>query len=242
MATPTRFPSGVTNQSVNDRHGQLPIPDPLKWQVYYNDFNAFSADDWLATVVDTDTDSANARTIDATAGGVLNAKTDNNAADSINLALGGAGAEPFVLQSGKKAILTAKFSSTDVDKNFLAIGLAPISDVDLHGGLPNDHFLFRVDTADANVDFSVSNDGTATTSLAIGTVADYAEGTNNLTEVTAYFDGKDDIKLFVNNAHVGTVAATNLPSEAMTLQMELHNSDTGADALAVDYVLVAIER
>lgn len=242
-STPTRFPSGVTTVSASDRLRHLGFPDPTKWQTYFNDFNAFNSGEWLATVVDTDTGGGAARTIDATGGGVLNILNEDNAADSTNLALGAAGAEPFKFVSGKKAVLLAKFSSTDVDKNFLAVMLAPISDVDLQGGLPADHFGFRVDTTDANIDFTTAVNSSATTSLAIGTVSDYAEGTNNLTEVCAVWDGSTYVELYVDNVYVGRVdASSNVPDTEVTLQLEIHNSDAAADAMAVDYVLVAFER
>lgn len=238
-----RIPAGITNVAADDRLKMLPFPDPTKWQTYFNDFHVYNATDWLVTVVDTDTDGAAARTIDATAGGVLNILNNNNTADSTNLALGGTGAEPFVLTLGKRAYFMAKFSSTDVDKNFMFVGLAPISDVELQGGLPSDHFGFRVDTADANIDFTAAINSSPTTSLAIGTVADYVEGTNNLTEVCAYLDEKGTVHLYVDNVLVGSVdVSANIPNQELTLQFEMHNSDGAADAMAVDYVLVAVER
>lgn len=244
MSSPARFPNGVTNVSPNGAFSSLPFPSPVKYQTYFNDFHVYNATDWLVTSVDTGVAGAAARTIDATAGGVLNILNDNNALDSTQLALGGTGAEPFKLTVGKKFWLAAKFSSSDVDKNFLAIGLAS-TDTDLEGGLPQDVVLFRVDTADANIDFVIGKGATASTTTAIGTVADYVEGTNNLTEVMAYYDGKGTVFLYVNDALVDKidVATTDfIPDTDLTLVMEIHNSDAAADFMAVDWVLVAVER
>lgn len=244
MPSPTRFPNGITNVSPTSAFASLPFPSPIAYQTYFNDFHTYAAGDWLVTVVDTDTDGAAARTIDATAGGVLNILNNNNALDSTQLALGGTGAEPFKLTAGKKFWVGAKFSSTDADKNFLAIGLAS-TDTDLQGGLPQDVVLFRVDTADANIDFVIGKGASASTTAAIGTISDYAEGTNNLTEVLAYYDGAGKVYLFVDGAAVGTVdvATTDyIPDTDLTLVMEIHNSDGAADAMAVDWVLVAVER
>lgn len=244
MGVTTRFPDGVTNVNKISPFNGLSIPFPGVIQHYFNDFNAYSSSDWLETVVDTDADSANARSIDATAGGVLNILLDNNAADSTNLALGGAGAEQFLLSLSKKAWLAAKFSSTDVDKNYLAIALAPISDVDLQGGLPNDHIAIKVDAADANIDISISKDGTASTSNAVGTLSNYAEGTNNLTEVVVYYNGRGIAEIYVDSVKKAelNVASTLPDDEELTLQMEVHNSDAAADAMAVDWVFVGVER
>lgn len=243
MAAPTRFPNGVTNVNKKDPFGQLPFLDPTKVQTYFNDFHAYSADDWLETTVDTDVDGSDARTIDATAGGVLNILNNDNAADSTNLALGGTGAEPFLLPTGKRAWLGAKFSSTDVDKNFLAIGLVPVSNVDLQGGLGNDHVAIKVDSANAEIDVSVSKDGTATTETNVGTLSDYSEGTNNLTEVVLFYNGSDEIEVWVDGTKKASLVTDNWPDdEEMTLQMEIHNSDAAADAMAVDWVLAAVER
>lgn len=244
MGTPTRFPNGITNVSPASAFASLPFPSPVAYQTYFNDFHTYQADDWLVTVVDTDADGLAARTIDATPGGVLNILNNNNAADSTQIALGGTGAEPFKVTIGKKFWVGAKFSSTDVDKNFLAIGLAS-TDTDLQGGLPQDVILFRVDTADADIDFVISKGASASTTTAIGSLSDYAEGTNNLTEVLAYYDGKGSVFLYVDGARVATVdvATTDyIPDTDMTLVIEAHNSDGAADAMAVDWVLVAIER
>lgn len=245
MPNPQRYPSGVTS----DKNGPLSdvgfgVFNPLKWQVYFNDFNTYAPDEWVETVVDTDTDAGNARTIDATAGGVLNILLDDNAADSTNLRLGSdAGAEQFLLPAGKKAVFGAKFSSTDVDKNYLAVALVSGTDVDFQGGLPNDHIAIKVDAADANIDISVSKDGTATTSTAVGTVSDYSAGTNDLTEVVLYYNGRDAVEVYVDQVKVATLASTNWPdNEEMGLGVEIHNSDAAADAMAVDWLLVAVER
>lgn len=244
MATPTRFPKGVTNEGPGDAFYKLAFPNPLKWHVYYNDFNAYSADDWLETVVDTDVDSGDTRTIDATAGGVLNILNNDNAADSTNLRLGGDdSAEQFLLPTGKQAYLGAKFSSTDVDKNYLAVALVEGTDVDLEGGLPNDHVAIEVDGTDANIDISVSKDGTTTTSTAVGTVSDYSPGTNNLTEVVLYYNGDDKIEVFVDDEKKATLATDNWPDdEELALEIEIHNTDAAADSMAVDWVMVAVER
>lgn len=245
MSTPVRYTSGATSEK------NAPFADvgfglfnPRKWHIYFNDFNAYSADDWLETVVDTDNDTNNSRTIDATAGGVLKILNDDNAADSTNLRLGGANTvEQFLLPTGKKAVLGAKFSSSDVDKNYLAVALVEGTDVDLQGGLPNDHVAIEVDSTDANIDISVSKDGSATTQAAVGTVSDYTAGTNDLTEVVLYYNGSDEIQVFVDGTKVNTLATTNWPDdEELALEMEIHNSDGAADFMAVDWVLVASER
>lgn len=243
MASPARFPNGVTNVGPSDPFAQFLSVSPLKMQMYFNDFHTYNATDWLVTLVDTDTDSGDTRTIDATEGGVLNILNNDAAADSTNLALGGAGAEPFLMTAGKKAWIGARFSSGDVSETFMAIGLAPISDVDLAGGLPADHIIIKVDTNDGNVDVSISKDSVATTATAVGTVTDYSEGTNDLTEVVLYYDGRNEVQVFVDGVKVTTMSAATWPDdEEMTLQMEVHNSEAVADNMVVDWVLVAKQR
>ena len=244
MGAPTRFPNGMTNVGKTDPFGRLGVPSPIKWQMYFNDFHAYSADDWLETVVDTDVDGNDTRTIDATAGGVLNIANNDNSSDSTNLRLGGDNsAEQFLLPTGKQAYLAAKFSSTDVDKNYLAVALVEGTDVDLQGGLPNDHVAIQVDGTDANIDISISKDGTATTESAVGTVSDYTEGTNDLTEVVLYYNGSDEVQVFVDGSKAATMATDNWPDdEELALEMEIHNTDAAADSMAVDWVMVAVER
>jgi len=76
-------------------------------------------------------------------------------------------------------------------------------------------------------------------------VADYAEGTNNLTEVMAYYDGKGTVRLYVDGVltnEVDVATTDYIPDTELTLAMEIHNSDAAADAMAVDYVFVCVER
>lgn len=244
MSSPARFPNGVTNVGPTSAFGSLPFPSPVAYQTYFNDFHTYQADDWLVTVVDTDTGGGATRTIDATAGGVLNILNEDNALDSTQLALGGTGAEPFRLSTTKKFWLGAKFSSGDVSEVAMFIGLAS-TDTDLTGGLPQDVVLFRVDTDDANIDFVIGKGATPSTTAAIGTVSDYAEGTNNLTEVLAYYDGKGKVTLFVDGVKTNEidVASTDyIPDTDLTLIMEVHNSEAVADNMAVDWVFVCVER
>jgi hypothetical protein len=49
MASPTRFPAGVSTQPVGTSLGQYPLPDPTETTNCFYDFNAYAAADWTVT-------------------------------------------------------------------------------------------------------------------------------------------------------------------------------------------------
>lgn len=241
--TPSRLQNGVTNVAANSPFSMLGFLAPMLWISYFNDFLTFVPDEWLATVVDTDGDTGNTLTIDATPGGVLNILNNDNALDSVNLQLGGDGAAQFQIPTGKQCYVAAKIGAVDPTAGFIAFGLAGAGDVDLEGGLPDDHVIVKVDDGDALIDVSVSKNGTATEEANVGTLAAYTEGTNNLTEIALYYNGKDAVEVFVDGASKAKMSTANWPDDVvLAFTMELHNSDAAADSLAVDWVFVAVER
>ena len=53
MASPTRFPAGVSTQVVGSTLGQFPLPDPTDISVDFEDFNLYTAANWTVTNTDT---------------------------------------------------------------------------------------------------------------------------------------------------------------------------------------------
>jgi len=49
MASPTRFPAGVSTQAVGSTLGQFPLPDPTDICVDFHEFNEYVAGDWTVT-------------------------------------------------------------------------------------------------------------------------------------------------------------------------------------------------
>ena len=49
MASPTRFPAGVSTQAIGSTLGQFPFPDPTDICLDFHDFNEYVAGDWTVT-------------------------------------------------------------------------------------------------------------------------------------------------------------------------------------------------
>lgn len=229
--TTTRFPNGVTNVNEIDLLRELTTLDPSKVHVFFDDFDKFAAADWTITTTEAGAGSATEALTDAD-GGVLLVTNDDadNDADFFNKV-----GESFLMASGKKAWFKARLKVSDATQSDLVIGLQITDTTPLD---VTDGIFFQKDDGDANIDFHVEKNNTATSSTAVGTLVD-----DTYIVLGWYYNGDDAIEVFVDNVKVATVATTNLPDdEVLTVSFGLQNGEAAAKTLSVDYILAAKER
>lgn len=231
MAAPTRFPSGVTNSRSAQAMGMLGIPDPSANHTYFNDFDTFTAADWTITTTEAGGGSAS-EAIANEDGGVL--LITNDAADDDNDFLQLA-SETFKFESGKRLFFKARLKVSDATQSDFVMGLQITDTSPL---AVTDGVYFRKDDGDANLDFVVIKDSTATTASAVTTVSDAT-----YLEVAFEYDGADQIKYFIDDALAGTSVTTNLPDdEELTVSFGIQNGAAAAKTMSIDYILVSKER
>lgn len=229
--TTTRFPNGVTNVNEIDLLRELTTLDPSKVHVFFDDFDKFAAADWTITTTEAGAGSATEALTDAD-GGVLLVTNDDadDDADFFNKV-----GESFLMASGKKAWFKARLKVSDATQSDLVIGLQITDTTPLD---VTDGIFFQKDDGDANIDFHVEKNNTATSSTAVGTLVD-----DTYIVLGWYYNGDDAIEVFVDNVKVATVATTNLPDdEVLTVSFGLQNGEAAAKTLSVDYILAAKER
>lgn len=227
MSSPTRYVNGVTNVDRDNVMGMLKVPDPTQMHVYFDDFDVYTAADWTVT----ETGLATQALTDADGGVLLvtNAAADNDASFSQKVG------ESFLFESGKKLMFKARFKVSDATQSDFVIGLQITDTTPLD---VTDGVFFQKDDGDANLDFHVEKDNTATSASAVATVSN-----DTYLTVGFYYDGDTEIKYYVDDVHKGTSVVTNLPDdEVLTVSFGIQNGEAVAKTMSVDYILVAKER
>jgi hypothetical protein len=223
----TRYDNGVTNSGNTVAMGNLTVLDYTKVHQYKNDFDNYVAGDWTITEV-----GSGSRALTDADGGVLlitNGSVDNNS-NFFNKV-----GESFLFASGKKLWFKSRFKVSDATQSDFVMGLQITDTTPLD---VTDGVFFRKDDGDANIDFVVEKNNTATTATAIATAAD-----DTYVELSFYYDGVSEIQDFVDDALAGRSVVTNLPDdEIMTISFGIQNGEGVAKTMSVDYILVIKER
>lgn len=232
----TRFPNGVTNNKPSDPLGMLGMPDPTKFHTFFDDFDKYTAGDWVITTTEAGAGSATEALSSADGGALLltNAAGDNDL-DFLQWA-GGSGSvyESFLFETGKKLFFKAKFQISDATQSDCVMGLQITDTTPL---AVTDGVYFVKADASTTINLVVIKDGTSTTTAA-STMADATD-----IELAFYYDGKSEVKVFADGSHVGSSAVTNLPDdEELTISFGIQNGEAVAKTMTVDYIFVAKER
>lgn len=231
MGNPARFGSGVTNNTPTSIMRALPVLDPTKVHMFFDDFDKFAAADWTITTTELGAGDASEALSDAD-GGVL--VITNDAADNDLDFLQKVG-ESFKFVSGKKLWFKARFKIFEVIQCDAVIGLI-ITDTTLLD--VTDGVYFKTDDGDALLDFGVEKNNTATAATGIATLV-----ADTFLEVAFYYDGKSGIEYAVDGVKLGTAAITNLPDdEELTVTFGIQNGEAVVNVLSLDYIMVAKER
>lgn len=229
MAAPTRFPRGVTNVSPTSDAYMLAFPDPTKWHVYFNDFDE-DVVGWTETATSVGTGTSAAAVADAD-GGILRITTAANDDDGLFLESQG---ESFLIEAGKKAFIKARFSVGDAVQSDLIVGLHSTDTTPLDATL---RFAFISEDGSANLFFNVDDNTTDADSSTLVVLED-----DTFVTVAAYYDGKGNVELFVNDVKTTTMTDVDVPGAEMAIGFGYLNGAAGAETTDFDYILVAKER
>ena len=229
----TNFKNGVTNITAQNILGQLKELDPTQLHTYFNDFDSYISGNWTIT----ETQAGATQALANADGGVL--LLTNSAADDDLNALQKVG-ESFKFEAGKKLFFKARFAVSDATQSDFVIGLQI---TDITPLAVSDGVYFRKDDGDANLDFVVIKDSTASTASAIATVV-----ANTYITVGFYYNGVDEVVYAastdsLNPTVLGKLAITNLPDdEELTISFGIQNGEAVAKTMSIDYIFVAKER
>lgn len=227
---PTRFPSGVTNVAKSSAMGQFLMADPSKVHMYFNDFDVYTSGDWTETATSVGAGTSAAAIADAD-GGIMRITTAANEDDGLFLESQG---ESFLIESGKKTWIKARFSLGDATQSDFIIGLHSTDTTPLDATM---RFAFISEDGDASLFFNVDDNTTDSDSSTVATLAD-----DTFVTVGAYYDGNGNIELFLNDAKITTMTSVSVPGAEMAIGIGYLNGAAGAETTDIDYILVAKER
>lgn len=227
----TRFPNGVTNVAESDLFADLTFPDPTKYHVYYNDFDTYTAGDWVVT----ETQAGATQALTAGDGGLL--LLTNSAADDDLNALQKTPAA-FSFTAGKKAFFKCRFKVSDATQSDVVFGLQVVdtTPLDVTDGI----YFLKADGA-KTVDFICRKNATtgSTSASSVATLAD-----DTFVTLAFYYDGESKVYYAVDGSVKGSLNASSsyLPDTITTVSFAIQNGEAVAKTLTVDYVFAAIER
>lgn len=248
----SRFDAGIVNRRKSHPMGDFNFPmlDPTKYQVFFDDFHAATiaasgVTGWHGDAVGTPV----ALVVTDAIGGVATTETGNMADDNscYQWATNTTVHEIFKLQAGKKAWLRCRFKTEDADKDKFFIGLHVAAD-DITGTEPADQFGFRSGATPDALQFAAGKTDSTEVTASLGSLAD-----DTFVICTAYYDGLSTVYV-TRESTDGTVTASSsatvtsstagdlLPDTEMTVGFAIECTDTGADLLSLDYILVVVER
>lgn len=248
VATPARFPEGVSTSPRRTLFGRYPRPSPVRCTYYENDFLTYVAGDWNISVAT----GTNALDNTAGPGGWLRVTTG---ATSTNVQASELTPASFNSTSGASYSGQIWFwvglneTSTNVPSWFLGLTAGGSS-------APTDGLYFSRATASNNINFNLRKSGTSTV---LSTVATSSASLNMA--LGFYYDGKPTPTLYVYASTplttptafgqpyyqggvcvASTQTFTNFPIVLLSPSFALKTNATGAVTMDIDYLGAAQEQ
>lgn len=230
----TSLVNGLNNVADNSIMKQFGLPDPTKWHVWFDDFDTYTAGDWVIQTTEAGTGNATEAISDED-GGVLLITNDD--ADDDNDLFQWA-KETFKMAAGKRAFFKARFKVSEATQSDFVMGLQVRDTTNLD---VTDGIYFRKDDGDAALDIVCRKDASTGSNedTAIHTVV-----SDTYLTVAWYYDGVDKVYYAVDDVIKGTVSATSayLPDTELAISFGIQNGSAGAKSMAIDFIFAAKER
>jgi hypothetical protein len=226
----TRFPNGITNNDAASAFNGLPVLDPTKVHMYFEDFDLYTAGDWTITATGAGTEA-----LTNVNGGVL--LLTCSAADNDNIFYQKVGAS-FLPTAGKAMWFATRFATSDATQSDIVVGLQIVdtTPLDVTDGI---YFLKADDAATVSL-IARKN---ATTGSVTGTVTGTLVNAT-YTKLAWFYDGVDRVWYAQDGTILGSVDASStfLPDTILTVSFGIQNGEAVAKTLSMDYLMVAMER
>lgn len=228
---PSHWFGGVSDAMPTSMFSEMPALRPNRLHSYFNDFNTFAVADWTITTTEAGASSASEALTDEQFGALL---ITNDAADNDADFFQKVG-ESFKFVSGKQLWFEARFKVSDATQSDFVMGLQITDTTPL---AVTDGVYWRKDDGDANLDFVVIKDSSATTATAASTCADATYMTLGF-----YYNGNSAIEYWKDGVKLGSSVTTNMPDdELLTISFGIQNGEAVAKTMTVDYIFAAVER
>lgn len=228
MANPTRFPGGVNDANSRNPMYNIPQMDPTRYTVYFDDFQKYTAADWVITAVGTGTSALSSTVL---TGGNLVVTTSAAGTDSRYHQAVAAGLK---FTAGKKLVFKARWKVDSVLLGGVVMGLQipDTTPADVTDG------LFFIKTAASAALVGTTEASSTQSTVAMGnTVAD-----TFCTTAITYEPREAVIAYWFNDVRIGSTPLTNAPAAILSPSFGVLNGSAVARVLTVDYIYAAVER
>ena len=234
----THFTSGVTNVVTGGTGELLKQPDPIKYHVYHEDFDKYTASDWVITTTEGGSGNASEALGDGD-GGLLVVTNDDADEDSDEFQwAGGSGGviESFKYEAAKGLYFKTRFKVNDATQSDFAVGLV-ITDTTVIDGTTDGIFFRKADGA-TSIELVIEKDSTETT-VSCGDAAD-----DTFMTLGFYYDPRiRKFSVYKDNVKVGTAVNTNAPDdEELAVSFAIQNGAAAAKVMTLDYISAGKER
>lgn len=230
----TNLKPGLSTGNIGSVLQHFGLPDSTRYAVYFNDFTKgtdYTASDWVIDVIETGTGDASL-VIQHENLGVLKLTNDNANDDSIAIT---STKKLLLFMPGKEIFYKVRFKVNSAIETDWTLGFTR------HNGAPpgtSDGVIFNSVDGNANIDFSIIKNSTATTASAISTLED-----DTYLTLGFYFNGLNKIRYFKDDVSLGTSVITNLPDdEILSTTAYIKNGEAQGSSMSIDYIKLANER
>ena len=234
----THFTSGVTNVVTGGTGELLKQPDPIKYHVYHEDFDKYTASDWVITTTEGGSGAATEALGDGD-GGLLVVTNDDADDDSDEFQWAGCSGgviESFKYEAAKGLYFKTRFKVNDATQSDFAVGLV-ITDTTVIDGTTDGIFFRKADGA-TSIELVIEKDSTETT-VSCGDAAD-----DTFMTLGFYYDPRiRKFSVYKDNVKVGTAVNTNAPDdEELAVSFAIQNGAAAAKVMTLDYISAGKER
>ena len=207
MASPTRFPAGVSTQEIGSTLCQFTLPDPTDVCVDFHEFNEYAAADWTVT----NTTTHQTIGLVAGAGGLISTV---GGASSVTSDIGAVQTNPLNFNIATNTIVAAApptqqawfytaFKATTAANDQLLTGVA----ASIAALTPTDGIYFNKAAGSTAITFVVRKGSASLAATAYSTATTTVATLVNNTYIKLgwYYDGRGNIDVFVDDAKVCSV-------------------------------------
>jgi hypothetical protein len=208
----TNFPNGVSNVPETSPLGTYMAPDPTLAQVWFNDFNNYTAAEWTVT----ESNASATQSID-------------DHLDAIQWT-----SEVFKFETGKRLWGKARFKVSDATQSDLVVGLQITDTTPL---AVSDGVFFRKNDGSTTLSLVVVKDSTETvttvTTMANDTYVVVGFAYDGVSKITAFVG---------DSAAASSVTTNMPDDEELAPSFAVQNGEGAVKTLSIDYAFFAKER
>jgi len=223
----TRIEDGLTNTTKKSPFGNYIAACPTNVHSYFNNFDTYTAADWLVDRVGTGTTAlVNGN------GGLV---TITNSALNGDYVVNNKNKDSFLVAAGKPIWFSSRLKISDTILSLLIIGLKVGSET--VGALVSGIFFIK-ELGTPNLSFKLMDSLGINENTNVCTMV-----SNQFTELSFFYNGSDRVEVFCNGDYVTFLNLDNMPfGTTLTPAFGIYSAESAIKTLTVDYIFSSKAR